>query len=150
MLAFKPAEPAQYDEFFAILRRNSAGYLDGVLEQMQTTWDEFARQFRAVGEVSGVYQDGTLAGFCWIEERQETLHLHGLFILEAFQGQGLGSAVIRRLQEQYRGRMSAIELGVHQSNVKAKAIYERLGFHVVQQREDVGFFIMQMPLKHLP
>ena len=148
MLAFKPAEPDQYDEFFAILRRDSAGYLESVLEQMHTTWGEFASLFRTVGQVIGVYQDEVLAGFCWIEERQNILHLHGLFILDAFQGQGLGSAVIRRLKEQYCGRMKAIELGVHRSNLRAKALYDRLGFSIVQQREDVGFFIMHLPLKN--
>jgi ribosomal protein S18 acetylase RimI-like enzyme len=146
LLTYKLAEPAQYDAFFAIVRCAAADYLEDTLEQMQTTWDEFAGLFRSVGEVVSVYQDDDLAGFYWIEERDKTLHLHGLFILDAYQGKGLGTQVIRRLQEQYGGRVQAIELGVHRSNEKARALYERLGFRVVQQRDDVGFFIMQLPL----
>jgi ribosomal protein S18 acetylase RimI-like enzyme len=39
--------------------------------------------------------------------------------------------------------VEAIELGVHQSNERAKALYERLGFQVLRYRPEVGFFIMQ-------
>jgi ribosomal protein S18 acetylase RimI-like enzyme len=75
------------------------------------------------------------------------LHLHGIVVARAFQGQGIGSRIIRRLAEEYRGRMDAIELGVHQSNERAKALYERLGFNTVRFLPEVGFFIMQLPLR---
>ena len=94
--------------------------------------------------------DDCLAGFYWIEERGKTLHLHGLILKAAFQGKGIGTAVIRMLVESYQGQVKAIELGVHQSNARAKKLYERLGFEVVKYRHDLGYFIMQRPILPLP
>jgi ribosomal protein S18 acetylase RimI-like enzyme len=50
------------------------------------------------------------------------------------------------LGARYRGRVDVIELGVQRDNVRAKALYERLGFQVVKTLEDLGFDIMQKPL----
>lgn len=42
--------------------------------------------------------------------------------------------------------MTAIELGVHQSNVKARQLYERVGYQVVKYLDDLGYFVLQRPL----
>jgi ribosomal protein S18 acetylase RimI-like enzyme len=42
--------------------------------------------------------------------------------------------------------MEAIELGVHRSNPRAIALYERAGFQTVKVLEELGFYIMQRSL----
>jgi ribosomal protein S18 acetylase RimI-like enzyme len=98
------------------------------------------------GQVYGIYQDGQLAGFYWIEEREDTLHLHGLILKSEFQGQGIGSQVLAMLAASYRSRVKAIELGVHRSNERAIALYERTGFETARTLDDLGFLVMQKPL----
>lgn len=71
---------------------------------MQMNLEEFSRLFRTVGEVYGIYQDGELAGFYWVEPRETTLHLHGLILRPEFQGQGIGREVLSYLDEQYSER----------------------------------------------
>lgn len=147
MPVYKPAEDDQYPELLQLMREDAADYLQQSLELMQYTWDQFARLFRTVGKVYSIYQDSRLAGFYWTEERERTLHLHGLILKSGFQGQGIGTAVICMLADTCRGRMDAIELGVHQSNERAKKLYERLGFEVIKFRKDMGYYIMQKPLE---
>lgn len=43
--------------------------------------------------------------------------------------------------------MDVIELGVHDSNVRARALYERMGFVTLRRVEELGFAVMQMEIK---
>lgn len=145
MISFLPAADEQFDEFLE-LTRDAASYLERTLQLMQMSWEDFSRLFRSVGQVYGVYSDGQLAGFYWVEQRDRVLHLHGLVLKSEFQGQGIGSAILKMLESQYKGRVHAIELGVHRSNRRAKALYERLGYQSVRMLDDLEFDIMQKRL----
>jgi len=147
MLNLTPATPEQYDEFFQLMQDEAADYLEHTLNLMQMSSDQFKRLFQTVGKIYGIYQDGQLAGFYWIEERERTLHLHGLVLRQAFQRKGIGTEVLHRLEAEYRSRMDAIELGVHQSNEGAKSLYEKLGYRTVDYRSELGFIIMQKSLQ---
>jgi ribosomal protein S18 acetylase RimI-like enzyme len=146
MTAYHPAREEQYESFLDLMRQEAASYLESTMQLMGMPWEEFERLFRTVGSVWGVYQDGTLAGFYWIEERQRVLHLHALVLKVDFQGKGIGSEVLETLARQYSGKMEAIELGVHRSNPRAIALYERAGFQTVKVLEELGFYIMQRSL----
>jgi len=146
MLSYKPATADQYEELLQLMAVDSAEYLQQSLELMKMTWEEFGQLFRTVGHCYTIYQDDRLAGFYWIEEREKILHLHALILKREFQGQGIGTQVLQMLAEQFRVRVDAIELGVHQSNEGAKRLYQRLGFEVIKFREDLGYYIMQKPL----
>lgn len=142
-----PARDEQIDEFLELLRTDAENYLIPTMQVMGWSWAEFAQRVRGVGRVFCVYRGEQKVGCYWIEERDRILHLHGIVVARAFQGQGIGSQIIHQLADEYRGRMDAIELGVHQSNQRAKALYERLGFVTIRFLPDVGFFIMQLPLQ---
>lgn len=146
LISYRPVRADQYDEFLQLMRRHAAAYLEGAMALMGLSWEEFGRLFRTVGQVYGIYRGERLAGFYWIEEREPILHLHGLVLREEFQGEGLGTGVLEMLEATYRGRMEAIELGVHRSNRQAKALYERLGYTLVQSLDDLGFFVLQKAL----
>lgn len=145
-LICQPAIDEQIDEFLELLRTDAENYLIPTMQVMGWSWAEFAQRVRGVGRVFCVYRREQKVGCYWIEERGRILHLHGIVVARAFQGQGIGSQIIHQLAEEYRGRMDAIELGVHQSNQRAKALYERLGFVAIRFLPEVGFYIMQLPL----
>ncbi len=145
MIRLSPALDEQYDAFLQLMR-DEAVYLERTLPLMQMSWEEFARLFRTVGHVYGVYTGGRLAGFCWVEQRGCVLHIYGLVLKGEFQGQGIGSAVLQTLESEYKGRVDTVELGVHRSNPRAKALYQRLGYQVVRTLDDLGFEIMQKRL----
>ena len=134
MLTYEPARMEQYEEFLQLMWSEVKDYLERTIELMQMTWEEFARLFKTQGQVEGIYQDGQLAGFYWIEERGQVLHLHGLIVKEQFRGQGIGTQVLEMLATRYKTSMTTIELGVQRSNEHARRLYERLGL----DRADAG------------
>jgi ribosomal protein S18 acetylase RimI-like enzyme len=145
-LVYKPVTADQYDELLQLMEADSAGYLQDTLSLMQMTRAQFAHLFRTVGQVYTINQDDQLTGFYWIEERGKVLHLHGLILKPSFQGRRIGTEVLQMLIVCYQDRMDTLELGVHQSNERARKLYQRLGFEVVKFREDLGYYIMQKNL----
>ncbi len=150
MLTYKPARAEQYDGFLQLMRNHAADYLERTMELMQMTWQQFDHLFRTVGQVYGIYEDDQLAGFYWIEERERILHLHGLVLKGQFQGKGIGTQVLKMLETEHRGSMDAIELGVHESNERARTLYGKLGYRTVKVLDNLGFCIMQKRLSDGP
>ena len=144
-LRYEPAKGRDYDRFLR-WTRDEAGYLGPTLELMEMTWPEFETLFRTVGRVHGIYEGGQTAGFYWIEDRDAILHLHGLILRGSFRGRGIGTKTLKMLEDTYRGEMDAIELGVHQSNERALALYERLGYETVKVLDELRFYVMQKRL----
>ncbi len=139
MLTYKPATCEQYDVFWQFISREATDY-------MQMTLEEAQHLFGTVGQAYGIYQEDTLAGFYWIEERDNVLQLLGLVLASEFQGKGIGTQVLTMLATTYCGKVETIELGVHELNVRARSLYERLGYQTVRYMDDLGFYIMQCPL----
>ena len=150
MLTFKLATGDQYETFFQLMLNEASDYLLRTMELMHMTLEQARHLFEHVGQVYGIYEDDKSVGFYWIEERYKVLHLHGLVLREEFQGKGIGTQVLKMLESEYGPRVAAIELGVHQSNEKAKRLYERMGFQTVIYRSELGFYIMRKSLHDDP
>ncbi len=58
----------------------------------------------------------------------EKVFIGGIQVLPAFQGKGIGTAIITTLQEEARGKGIPVELRVHKTNGNAERLYTRLGF----------------------
>ena len=143
MLRFEPADEKQYSEFLHLMMNFASDYLEDAMKLMHVSWERFNYLFRTFGEVYGIYVDGELAGFYWIEKRQNVLHLHALVLREEFQGRKIGRSVLLSIEERYRNEADVIELGVHVSNRNGISLYESLGYESVKFLEDLGFYIMQ-------
>jgi len=146
MLTFEAAFPEQYDDCVKLMMDEAGDYLRGTLKLMQISVDEFNHLLRTVGRLYAIYDDKQMAGFYWIEEREKVLHLHALLLKKHFQGKGIGTQTLNMLASKYKGRLTTIELGVHESNEAAIRMYERNGFSTVRQLEDLKFRIMQKDL----
>jgi ribosomal protein S18 acetylase RimI-like enzyme len=139
MLTYELAHVEQIDEFLRLMREDAVDYLDRTMELMQMTWSQFDQLVKTVGQVFGIYHDGLLVGFYWVEERDRVVHLHGLVIRNPCQGQGMGTEVLNMLANRYADTMDAIELGVHESNTRAQALYARLGYQTTKHLADLAF-----------
>jgi ribosomal protein S18 acetylase RimI-like enzyme len=146
MLTYRPGTPEQYDEFLQMIWDDGREYMEIAMGVIQMTWEEYAQFFRTRGVVQAICQDNNLAGFYWIEEREDTLHLHGLILKSEFQGHGIGTAVLSMLADRYTGRLDRIELGVYQKNTGAIKLYEKMGYCITKTLTDPPFHIMQKPL----
>ena len=81
-----------------------------------------------------LYVDEKIAGFFTIafsfqtQYGKKVLLFEDLYIRPDFQGQSLGTKVFMFLEDKYKAEVGAIRLEVSNENVRAKELYERLGY----------------------
>ena len=120
--------------------------LDGVLEvedeSFTNPWtrDMYAweLQNRAVCHIYLVRTpECPVAGFCAFWRVFDEIHINNVAMRPAFRGRGMGTALIRHVLEEAR-RLGArrATLEVRASNVRARRLYEQLGFYVSATRRN--------------
>lgn len=81
-----------------------------------------------------VQHEGKPAGFCSLaftystEANGPVVLIEEVFILPEFRGHGLGEEVFTFIKNEYRGKAARLRLEVAADNVRAQALYNRLGF----------------------
>lgn len=139
----RPATAADYDFLFRL-------HVATIREVVAATWgwDEAFQQERfrekfdpAVQQILVV--DGEDVGVVKREVREGNLFLGLIEIAPAHQGMGLGTEIIRDLLDEAHGRGKALDLHVLKANRRARALYERLGFTIVEERQER--FVMRAP-----
>lgn len=134
--ALRPATDGDYDFLYALhcatIREAveaTWGWDDAFQEAFfRERWDPAARQVVVV--------DGQDVGVLVLEERDGDLFLGLIEIAPTHQRRGLGTAIIRDLQEQARGQRRAVTLQVLKANRAARRLYQRLGFRNVEERRE--------------
>lgn len=147
MIRFQPAGAEHFDELLEIVYYHDDSYLKPLLDLVQLSWDQFGLYFRTTGRVYRILVGDHLAGLCWVEVRGRVLRLHGLIVRDSFQGQGLGTKALLWLEEAFGAKVDEIELQVHASNPRAKALYERLGYRAVAHEDPAGFYTMRKEVR---
>jgi ribosomal protein S18 acetylase RimI-like enzyme len=125
----RPATDADRDFLFDLHRLAMRDYVEALWG-----WDEgvqrrlFEERF-ASRPFQVIQASGEDIGVLQLQDRPEEVVLDLIELLPAWQGKGIGTAVIRSLFAQGK----AVSLRVLTSNPRAAALYERLGFRVVQR-----------------
>jgi ribosomal-protein-alanine N-acetyltransferase len=79
--------------------------------------------------------DGKIAGFCSFWLVLDEIHINNLAIRQEYQGQGLGSALLKEVLQAGAARgAERATLEVRRSNAPARRLYERLGFEIAATR----------------
>jgi ribosomal protein S18 acetylase RimI-like enzyme len=78
--------------------------------------------------------DGVDVGILSVEERGESLFIASIEILPKYQGRGIGTNLIRRLQQKAKRQALPVTLQVLKGN-RARGLYERLGFEVTGETD---------------
>jgi len=127
----RPATPADFDFLFALHRAAMRAYIEPIwgwhedwqLEYFREKYDSRQRQIIQV--------EGQDVGVLVVERRADELYLGLIELLPAFQGRGIGTAIIRGLIAQARAEGRPLGLHVLRTNAPARRLYERLGLRVV-------------------
>jgi ribosomal protein S18 acetylase RimI-like enzyme len=77
---------------------------------------------------------GEPCGYCRIENKADAIKVHELVLLPQFQGKGIGSDLLGKIQKKAAKRKIPMILEVLKSS-KAVGLYERLGFKAVGSNE---------------
>jgi GNAT superfamily N-acetyltransferase len=103
-----------------------------VIVQQYGVWDEEAQDgfFKndwdpAAFEI--ILCDDIPCGYLCVEDRDSDIHVRELVILPKFQGQGVGSQILRGVIDRARVRQVPVRLGTQRAN-RAIDLYRRLGF----------------------
>ncbi|MCR4274859.1 MAG: GNAT family N-acetyltransferase [Candidatus Campbellbacteria bacterium] len=131
----RPAEEQDYE--FA-RQVHHASYRD-VVEKQFGSWDEQKQDkfFRSAWESSPhelIYCNGEPCGYFSMHETDDAIQLHELVLLPEFQGQGIGSEILKESLEQVRAKHKPVRLQVLKKN-KAANLYRRMGFKETGETE---------------
>lgn len=97
-------------------------------------WDEewqrsrFKLEFES-SMTSVVQTAGQTVGYVQTNADPDRLYLRNIALHPDVQGQGLGTILVRQLQQQAAERGVRLDLSVFRSNRRAQDFYARLGFH---------------------
>jgi ribosomal protein S18 acetylase RimI-like enzyme len=130
----RPAYPDDYD---FVLSVHSAAMRPSV--ERVYGWDEdwqvrYFQEHFDPAKLQIIGYRGTDIGYISIEERRERFFLGMIAILPAYQGCGIGTTLIRRLQQEARRKALPVTLQVLKGN-RARGLYERLGFEVTGETD---------------
>ncbi|QAY67088.1 GNAT family N-acetyltransferase [Paenibacillus protaetiae] len=82
-----------------------------------------------------ISDDGQPVGAYRVYYGTDAIRLVDIALLPAARGGGIGTSLLRMLQDQARQRQLPLRLSVDNGNTRARLLYERLGFQVVQEGE---------------
>ena len=101
------------------------------------------RRYLDRGDLYLLEEEGAVRGVCLVtDEGDGVLEIKNLAVEPAFQGRGLGRALIQHVADTYRGRFSVLQVGTGDSPATLP-FYEACGFSFSHLREN--FFADNYP-----
>ena len=103
-------------------------YIEPVWGWQQERWDRFVENWFDPGRAKIIQKDAIDVGILVTDEQSSLVYLESLSIVRPYQGQGLGTQVIQDLILAASAQCLPVVLDVLKTNVRARMLYERLGF----------------------
>ena len=133
MYTLRPATVDDYDFLYGLHRSAMRDYIEAIwgwheewqAEYFRRKFDPLTRQIIVI--------DGADAGVLVVEERPDEVYVGLIELLPAYQGRGLGTVILSGLRAEAHHRGLPLTLHVLRTNLPARRLYERLGFHVVAE-----------------
>ncbi|MCF7792374.1 MAG: GNAT family N-acetyltransferase [Candidatus Cloacimonetes bacterium] len=88
-----PASRKRYDALFELMFSETGTYLERSLDLLKMNKAQFKEVFDNTGKKYEIFFDDKFAGFFWIENRNDTTHIHALIIFKKFRRKGIGNYV---------------------------------------------------------
>lgn len=125
--------PTREDDRTFFIQTHHAAYRDvvgkmfGWDEQLQ---DKLADKAFDEGNLYVIHHNNKAVGIAGWEEKEDHLWVKEVFLQPQYQGQGIGSQVVRDMLTKGRAKAKGVRLQALKENHGAKKLYERLGFTV--------------------
>lgn len=129
MIRFVPALPEDLELLFQLNRALIDQYEDiGSIDYDKVLLWVRKNIEQNLSHFSRILCNGKPAGFFCLAECDDRWELDSLFVLQPFQGQGIGTQVLRHCQS----CCPSLMLYVFRKNIAAIRLYEKMGFAVTQ------------------
>ena len=125
----RPATPDDYDFVFSVHCATMRPYVEPIYGWDEDWQSRYFREHFDTDKRQIIRYGGADVGYISVEEQKSCLLLHTIGILPEFQGRGIGTTLIRRLQRRAKLKGVPVMLQVLKGN-PARRLYERLGFKV--------------------
>ncbi len=83
--------------------------------------------------------NGGAVGCVFYLQAEDHIYLYRLAVLPAYRGRGIGKALVRLVQSEAFTRGLPVRLGVRVALPLNRALYERMGYHVIEHRTHPGY-----------
>lgn len=142
VVSTRKAGDADFEFIFRAKERAYRANIEKIWGKWDDAWQraEHKKDFDT-GLLEVITCDGADAGYIFVIRYETHIQLADIAILPEFQGKGIGTVLIKRLQAEARGRGLPMGLGVFKINLGAQKLYRSLGFERVS--EDDIFITMR-------
>lgn len=152
-VTLRPVQPAD-EEFllrvYACTREGELALVPWSLEQkaafVRMQFEAQNRHYRAQypqAEYAIIVRQGCDVGRLWVAHRPDGIHILDLTLLPEFRGAGLGTRLLRRLQQE--ASHSALPLSIYLENFNPSLrLFDRLGFRKAKE-EGVHWLVQWTP-----
>lgn len=106
--------------------------------QQFTAQDAHYRQHYPTAEFAVIERSGAAIGRLYVDRWEKEIRIMDIVLLPAQRRAGIGTRLLRELQEEARAAAKALSIHVEKFN-PARRLYERLGFRV---KEDKGVHLL--------
>jgi len=145
-VTLRPATDADRDHLLAVYASSREEELDQVpwppgvrdafVEQQFAAQDHEYHRHNPDGSFDVIEVDGVAAGRLYVDRRPGDLRIVDIALLPTHRGRGIGTRLVRGLQQAAAHEGRIVSIHVELSN-RAAALYERLGFVLA---EDLGVY----------
>ncbi len=133
--SLRPATPEDYDFLFALHRAAMRPYIETIWGWHDDWQQEYFRRKFDPQPRQIIQVEGRDVGVLVVEARPDELYLSLIELLPAYQGQGIGAAIVQALLARAQANGVPLTLHVLKSNEPARRLYERLGLRIVSEEK---------------
>lgn len=125
----RSATPDDHDLIYTLKSQSVRPYVEKIWG-----WDEiyqqndFDRDFSQMDQFKVIEINGKFIGFVQYYLEHSCYHVVEIHLLPEYRGNGIGSNILKALQEICIAQGKKIQLGCFKENVRAKNLYHKLGF----------------------
>lgn len=145
--SLRPATDEDYDFLYRLHITTMRAAIEATWGWDETFQADYFRSHWNPAKRQIVMVDGREAGVLTLEQRPEAIFLALIEIHPHYQGQGLGTALIRQVMATAHRQGFPVELHVLKASTGARRLYEQLGFIITGERPDR--YIMTAPVPGL-
>jgi ribosomal protein S18 acetylase RimI-like enzyme len=127
-MTVRPATDCDRAALFDLHRAVFLGHIEKIWGWNES-WQRsnFAAEF-ACAATSVIEADGQIVGYVQILDKEDRIYVQNIAVSQEFQGKGIGTRILKKLQLSAAARNVPLQLGVFRTNTLAQRLYERLGF----------------------
>lgn len=125
----RSATPDDHDLIYLLKSQSVRPYVEKIWG-----WDEsyqqndFDRDFSQIGQFKVIEANGEFIGYVQYYLEHSHYHVVEMHLLPEYRGKGIASGILKAIQEICVAQGKKIQLGCFKENVRAKNLYQKLGF----------------------